>query len=628
VTQGDDETQAIPTGGGEPGPGNVPEPPPVAAAGDTAPVPQPAGGEPAATATVPPALVATGAAATTAVAATSRRRWLIAGGVAIVAIAAIIAGVMLLGSRPTPEALRYIPADSVAVGELRLDLPGDQLEKVGNLLAHFPGFKDQSSLPQKLDEALGRLVQSATSGGADYAADVKPWLAGPLFFGIRPTTDGSESGAAALDHGVAVATTDGKVTCDALFAREKHPPTNVTYKSFKLSVTADGTFACALDGRYGLLGDPVSIEAALDAHTAGTGVDTSVDYKAARDALGSDRLATLFVAGKDVLQLQGLLQSQLPIPSTGLLPNVPRWAMAGFRAEDDALVLDLVSAPGDESGASGAPASSAAASTLPTNPPPKTSTLATLLPGDTVVLAEGHGAGIGIQKLLVALRADPAAAGTLGQVDSALALVGGADGLLGWIDDAGVVVVPDGSSVAGGVVLLAPDDATATAKVGQLESFLQLAGIGGGIDIQETTVNGTKITTATLGDLGALLKLAGANIDVPAGTSLAISVAARGSLVMIGGGETFARHILEADDRLVEQAGYKKAIARAADKNLAQVYVATSALLPLAESALPAAEKATFEADMKPYLEPFDALVMTTTTDGTLSRTRIVATVK
>src|SRR6185369_13514937 len=135
---------------------------------------------------IPPASVATGAAAATAVAATSRRRWLIAGGVAVVAIAAVIAGVILLGSRPSPEALRYIPADSVVVGELRLDLPGDQLEKVGNLLAHFPGFKDQSSLPQKLDELLGRLVQSATTGGADYGADVKPWLAGPLFFGVRP----------------------------------------------------------------------------------------------------------------------------------------------------------------------------------------------------------------------------------------------------------------------------------------------------------------------------------------------------------------------------------------------------------------------------------------------------------
>ena len=546
------------------------------------------------------------------------------------AIAAVIAGVILLGKQPAPEALRYIPADSVIVGELRLDLPGDQLEKVGNVLAHFPGFKDQSSLPQKLDEALGRLVQSATSGGADYQTDVKPWLAGPLFFGILPKSGGGQSGAAALDHGVAVATTDGKVTCDALFAKERQTPTAETYKNFTLTVTADGTFACVLDGRYGLLGDPASVKAALDAHGAGSGVDTSADYKAAREALGGDRLVTMYVAGKDVPELQGVFQSQLPIaaPSMGMLPTVPRWAMAGFRAEDDALVLDMVAAPGEAASATGAPASAAPASLLPTAPPPGTSTLATLLPGDTLALAEGHGAGIGIQKLLAVIRADPAAAGALGQLDSALALVGGAEGLLGWIGDAGVVVVPDGSSVAGGVVLLAPDDATAAAKVGQLESFLTLAGLGGGIDIQQTTVNGTKVTTAKLGDLGSLLKVAGANVDVPAGTSLEISVAARGSLVMIGGGETFARHILEAQDRLADKAAYKRAIARAADKNLGQIYVDASALLPLAERAVPAADKAAFDSDVKPYLEPFDALITTTTTDGTLSRTRIVATVK
>jgi hypothetical protein len=93
---------------------------------------------------------------------------------------------------------------------------------------------------------LGRLVQSATTGGADYAADVKPWLAGPLFFGIRPATDGASVRRVARPRASPFATTDGKVTCDALFAKEKQTPTSVTYKSFKLSVTADGTFACAL----------------------------------------------------------------------------------------------------------------------------------------------------------------------------------------------------------------------------------------------------------------------------------------------------------------------------------------------------------------------------------------------
>src|SRR4051794_967687 len=75
-----------------------------------------------------------------------RRRWIAGGAVAVAAVAATAAAVFVLGSRPTPEALRYIPGDSSVVVELRFDVPGDQLQKVGNLLAHFPGFKDQSSL--------------------------------------------------------------------------------------------------------------------------------------------------------------------------------------------------------------------------------------------------------------------------------------------------------------------------------------------------------------------------------------------------------------------------------------------------------------------------------------------------
>src|SRR5215213_3398457 len=70
-----------------------------------------------------------------------RTRWLIGGGAAVGVVIAAVAAYLVLSSRPVPEALRYIPADSTAVAELRLDLPGDQLQHVGNLLAHFPGFK-------------------------------------------------------------------------------------------------------------------------------------------------------------------------------------------------------------------------------------------------------------------------------------------------------------------------------------------------------------------------------------------------------------------------------------------------------------------------------------------------------
>src|SRR3954465_6779891 len=113
-----------------------------------------------------------------------RARWLIGGGAAVATGAAAIVAFMVLSARPVPEALKYVPGDSGAVAELRLDLPGDQLQHVGNLLAHFPGFKDQSTLPAKIDESLDRLVGAVTNGQQTHTARLKPWLAGPTFVGV------------------------------------------------------------------------------------------------------------------------------------------------------------------------------------------------------------------------------------------------------------------------------------------------------------------------------------------------------------------------------------------------------------------------------------------------------------
>ena len=135
-------------------------------------------------ATLPP--MAPVAAPATRAPGPSRARWILALGIVGVVVALTIAGALLLGGASSPEALRYVPSDAGFVAEVRMDLPGDQLQKVGNLLAHFPGFADQSTLPAKLDEAFGRIVSQASSNKADYVTDIKPWLNGPLFISHGP----------------------------------------------------------------------------------------------------------------------------------------------------------------------------------------------------------------------------------------------------------------------------------------------------------------------------------------------------------------------------------------------------------------------------------------------------------
>src|SRR5262245_37174089 len=49
----------------------------------------------------------------------NRVRWAVGLGVAALAIAIAIGAVLVFGSRPSPEALKYIPADAAVVVEIR-----------------------------------------------------------------------------------------------------------------------------------------------------------------------------------------------------------------------------------------------------------------------------------------------------------------------------------------------------------------------------------------------------------------------------------------------------------------------------------------------------------------------------
>jgi len=584
---------------------------------------------------VAPTASSTGTTVVSTGAGASRGRWFIALGIAAGALAIAIAAAFLLASRPTPEALTYIPGNAAVVAELRLDLPGDQLQKVGNLLAHFPGFKDQSTLTQKIDETLSRLVGSATKGKVDYATQVQPWIAGPLFAGGTPssraaTPTPSATGSelpAVHDVGafVVVATTDGTASCSALF--KGVTPSTETYQGVTIASAADGSFACAIDKRFGVLGTPAMVKAALDAHAAHAGMDTNGAYKTARDALGGDRLATVFIA--KAAMTAATVPSGLPLASGGTgaglggaLERLPEWTMAGLNAEDDAIVADVVTAP--------IPASSAASgSPLPSFPPAHSSTMAPLLPADTAALIEVHGAGIALQTALAQLRTNPTLGPALGQVDGSLALLGGADQLVGWINDVGIVIEPDGTSVAGGIVLTADGEATASAKADQIRGLLSLAGLGGGADITQSTIAGVKVTTVDLGDLSSLLKATGTGVSLPTGAHIVISFAAKGSALIVGGGEGFVRHILEGSGgTLVDATGYKHAMTRASAENLGQVYVGAPSLLSIAETFIPAADQAAFKSNVEPYLTPFEAVIVTATTDHGSAHVRFVATVK
>ena len=85
------------------------------------------------------------------------------------AFQARVGTVLLTSGAATSTIEGWIPGGTVIYLEGRADLPGDQRQNVGNLIAKFPGFKDQASLDAKIDAAAD--ATAAASMAKCFAGD-------------------------------------------------------------------------------------------------------------------------------------------------------------------------------------------------------------------------------------------------------------------------------------------------------------------------------------------------------------------------------------------------------------------------------------------------------------------------
>jgi hypothetical protein len=561
--------------------------------------------------------------ATTASSGANRARWAIGLGIAGLAIVAVIAAILTLGSRPTPPALTYIPADAVLVVEVRPDLPGDQLQKLGNLLAHFPGFADQSTLPDKLDESFTQLLGRATGGSVDYKADIKPWLSGPAFLALLPPSDASADDPMASVHGVVSLTTTGTVACESLL--EGAAVTHETYRNLDLVIDPGGASACVTDGTQALIGDTQSVHKAIDAHADGSAIDKTATYQEARASLQGDQLAALYLSGSGYrTMLDDLAELSPDMPDlSSVMAAFPAWMVQGVRAEDDALVLDSVF-----EAAPAAAGSSPGPSLLPV-PPAHASAILPFAPANTIVYVESQGIGVTLQNAVSAFEAFPMYEPMLDVLDQA----GGAGELVGWIEDAGVIVVSGESGPTGGIAVVTKDAAAATERVATLKGLLALAELGAsGIDSRESTIGGVTVTTVSITDLGSLVPPGQLppGVAVPPDAVIEFSIAARDRVILLSTGESFmtAALTVQPGAGLADAAGYRTATSRALPNSQATVYVAIRDIVGLVEPLIPAEARAQWDTEIMPYMAPFQALSMTSAADPTgTGRARLTITI-
>ena len=545
----------------------------------------------------------------------SRLRWAVAlAAVVVVAVGSFLI-VSLVGGRPsTSPAMGYMPLTTVTYAEVRLDLPGDQRQKLASFLQAFPGFSDQSAIEPKLDELFDRIVRAATKDTQTWTTDIKPWFGGQVALGsgVPQSPSAASTGMAGANDSLAVVTITDRTKAVAWLTKTTDGAsiTRSTYGDADLFVPAEGgdSFAVAINDKVMLAGTPIAVKAAVDLGGKGT-LDQSADVKAAVATLAKDYVvfgvtrtrALADAVVKMVATSQPGLLEQTQIDET-VLGLVPAWQASTGRFEGDAFVMSSTS-PSWNIGFDGA------------NQP---SDLLGHVPAKSIVYLDSHDVGPALTAVIAKFRPLPEAKPFFSQFDQAMSVLGGSDAVFGWWGDTAFVVSPlDDGTIGAGLVIHPRDAAAADRLFTTLGGFIVLGGGSAGVTTRTEDHNGTKITIVDVTSVPGV-----STAGLPPGYKAELAWATNKDVTVIGYGSAFVKAVLDAGPgaSLGDDARFKSLLGRVGSDNLGVTFVDLAALRsllePLVQPSVPADKWAYYTKEIQPYLKPFDAVISNVRKDG------------
>ncbi len=305
---------------------------------------------------------------------------------------AFVAGYFLLFSAATDRAAALAPADSAFYLNVYLQPSTGQQMNLSELIGRLPGFADDASLDEKVDQVVQNLLSET---GIDYREQIKPWLGSQVAVAGSP---GEE-----LTEPVPVVIADVKdldaaeAAVAEIVAGSGVAFQSETYEGVELQVSEAATYAFV--GDMLVVGQaPEAVRDVIDVDRGAESLADQAGFVATMEALEPDHLASAYI-DLTALGAAAGLEDQLSAVST---------AGAVLVAEPDGLRLSA-SAPFDSEAAA---ASAAAGFALGGEP----SSLVDWMPADTVAEAVVFGLATTLEEAEAAIGATPEA----GEIGSAL----------------------------------------------------------------------------------------------------------------------------------------------------------------------------------------------------------------
>jgi hypothetical protein len=498
----------------------------------------------------------------------------------------------------------FVPADAAVYVVGRLDMPDGQGEALAEFMTAFPGFADSASFELKADELIDGLVQQATNGALTYSGEIESFLTGEIGLGMSNVIESSMSGGTPdILAGIAISDRAGAQSFVDLLRAGATEATEEAYGS--TSIISQEDMALAVHDEWILVGQTVDqVKAGIDV-LDGTAASLADDpqFATAFARVPAGHLAAAYMnlsSFGSLIELGAMAaggQTGMSLPTEDLMAQLPTDMTAYLAADSDRLTVEAFITP------------SASTPELAMG----TSSLAEVFPADTQLYVETRELGATLELAIVQLL-------TMMEEEQ-VAQIAPFEDMLGtpipeffdFVSDASVGASMNSDGLWLGIAAEVTDDATAAARTERILSLVRIVGSqGSGIEIAESTVDDTTVTTITL----PLDEVAGSS-GLPVEIGDTISLAVADGMLLLGTGD-FVAEALEQEplDSLALSPGYTHALGEDT-ANAGVLYANVSALLteldPLIGMMSPQ------WADIQPYATAVDRFIAVGSIDEVIS---------
>lgn len=397
--------------------------------------------------------------------------------------AAFVAGYLFLFSSATDRAAQLAPSDTAIYVNVYLQPSAAQQMNLSELIGRLPGFADDASLDEKIDQVVQNLLSGS---GIDYRENVKPWLGTQVALAAGSTGDGLDGAtmvviAQVKDREAAEASIAGLLDEDgADFTLE-------TYRGIEIATSADAAYAF-VDDMLVIGTGAEAVHGVVDTAQGGESLADRADFRATVADLPADHLIGAFIDVAAIATAADIGEQVSGVSTAG----------AALVAERDGLRLSGTAPFVMEDAAP----SSRAGFAMGSEP----SSLPDWMPDDTLAEVVIFGLRQTLEDAEAALGSTPEGQELAGTLDTfrALAAFGlGIDldaDILPLLDrEVGIAFAGMNGDLPSGQLLLRPQDPEAAADA--LERVAErLSGVGATVETVE--VEGETITVVNMPDIG------------------------------------------------------------------------------------------------------------------------------